>query len=55
MDDPDHYRKLEDFPVEKRGHSLAVEPTTHRVYAPEQGEAGKPVAKMIVYQAVLNR
>src|SRR6202008_4446263 len=36
MDDPDHYRKLEDFPVEKKVHSLAVDSETHRVYAPEQ-------------------
>jgi hypothetical protein len=26
MDDPDHYRKLEDFPVQKKVHSLAVDP-----------------------------
>ncbi len=54
MDDPDHYRKLEDFPVQKRVHSLAIDPETHRVYAPEQEEDGKPVARMIVYDAVVN-
>ena len=53
MDDPDHYRKLEDFPVQKKVHSLAVDPKTHRVYAPEQEENGKPVARMVVYEAVL--
>jgi YVTN family beta-propeller protein len=52
QDDPDHYRKLEDFPVEKRVHSIAVDPRTHRVYAPEEQENGKPVAKMIVYEAI---
>jgi DNA-binding beta-propeller fold protein YncE len=52
MDDPDHFRKIEDFPVQKRVHSLAVDPATHRVYTPEQEEDGKPVAKMIVYDAV---
>lgn len=52
MDDPDHYRKLEDFAVEKRVHSLTVDPATHRVYAPEQEEGGRPVARMIVYDAV---
>lgn len=52
QDDPSHYRKLEDFPVQKRVHSLAVDPKTHRVYAPEQEEDGKPVARMIVYEAV---
>ena len=55
MDDPDHYRKLEDFPVQKKVHSLAVDPDTHRVYAPEQEEDGKPVARMVVYEAVTSR
>lgn len=32
-DDPDHFRKLEDFPVQKKVHSLAVDEQTHRVYA----------------------
>ncbi len=51
-DDPDHFQKLEDFPVQKRVHSLAVDIETHRVYAPEQEENGTPVARMIVYDAV---
>lgn len=51
MEDPDHYRKLEDFPVQKKVHSLAVDFTTHRVYAPEQEADGKPVARMGVYEA----
>src|SRR5216684_5457293 len=54
MDDPDHYRKLEDFPVQKKVHSLAVDPDTHHVYAPEQEADGKAVARMIVYEAVVN-
>lgn len=52
-DDPDHFRKVEDFPVQKRVHSLAVDPATHRVYTPEEQEDGRPVARMIVYEAVL--
>jgi hypothetical protein len=52
MDDPDHYRKLEDFPVQKKVHSLAVDQDTHRVYAPEEQEDGHGVARMIVYEAV---
>jgi len=48
----DHYQKLEDFPVERMVHSLAVDPTSHRVYAPEQEENGQPVARMVVYEAV---
>ncbi len=52
MDDPDHFRKLEDFPVQKKVHSLAVDPETHRVYAPEQEENGRPVARMVVYEAL---
>jgi DNA-binding beta-propeller fold protein YncE len=49
--DADHYRKIDDFPVQKMVHSLAVDTATHRVYAPEQQENGRPVARMIVYEA----
>jgi YVTN family beta-propeller protein len=49
-DDPDHFRKLEDFPVQHKVHSLAVDERTHRVYAPEEEEDGKPVSRMIVYE-----
>ena len=48
--DADHFEKIEDFPVQKMVHSLAVDPATHRVYAPEQEEGGKPVARMVVYE-----
>jgi len=48
----DHFVKIEDFPVQKLVHSLAVDPATHRVYAPEQEEDGKPVARMVVYESV---
>jgi DNA-binding beta-propeller fold protein YncE len=51
-DTPDRFRKLEDFPVQPSVHSLAVDPVTHRVYAPEQSENGKPVARMVVYEAI---
>jgi DNA-binding beta-propeller fold protein YncE len=54
-DDPDHFRKLEDFKVEPNVHSLAVDAETHRVYAPEEEEGGKPVARMVVYEAVAQR
>jgi DNA-binding beta-propeller fold protein YncE len=54
MDDADHYRKLEDFPVQKKVHSLTVDRDTHRVYAPEQEADGKGVARMVVYEAVVN-
>jgi DNA-binding beta-propeller fold protein YncE len=53
MDDPNHYRKVEDFRVQKKVHSLAVDAKTHRVYAPEQEADGKPVARMVVYEAVV--
>jgi len=52
MDDPDHYRKLEDFPVQRKVHSIAVDQDSHRVYAPEEQEEGHGVARMIVYEAV---
>ena len=48
----DHFEKIEDFPVQKLVHSLAVDPITHRVYAPEQEEEGKPVARMVIYEPV---
>ena len=50
--DADHYRKLEDFAVQKMVHSLAVDTATHRVYAPEQQENGERVSRMIVYEAI---
>jgi len=53
IDDPDHYRKLEDVRVEPRVHSLTVDQATHRVYAPEQEEGGKPVARMVIFDAVV--
>jgi DNA-binding beta-propeller fold protein YncE len=52
-EDPDHFRKLEDVPVEKKVHSLAVDVRTHRVYAPEEQEHGHPVARMLVFNAVV--
>ena len=51
-DDPDHFRKLEDFPVQEKVHSLTVDPVTHRVYAPEQQENGRPVSRLVVYEAI---
>ncbi len=52
-DDANHFRKLEDFPVQRKVHSLAVDVKTHRVYAPEEQEDGRPVSRMIVYDAVV--
>ncbi len=52
-DDADHFRKLEDFPVQKKVHSLAVDVKTHRVYTPEEQEDSHPVSRMIVYEAVV--
>src|SRR2546427_4556156 len=51
-DDPDRFRKLEDFPVQKKVRSLAVDEQTHRVYAPEQEVDGRPAARMTVYEAI---
>jgi DNA-binding beta-propeller fold protein YncE len=52
QDDPNHYRKIEDFRVPHAVHTLAVDPQTHRVYTPEQEADGKPVARMVVYDAL---
>src|SRR5438874_1480832 len=41
-----------DFPVEPKVHSLAVDGRTHRVYAPAEEEKGRPTSKMFVFEAV---
>jgi hypothetical protein len=41
--------------VQKLVHSLAVDSSTHRVYAPEQQEDGSPVARIVIYEASLNQ
>ncbi|MFI5141612.1 MAG: YncE family protein [Bacteroidia bacterium] len=51
-EDATHFTKLEDFKVQKKVHSLTFDKFTHRVYAPEQEENGKPVSRMIIYDAV---
>jgi DNA-binding beta-propeller fold protein YncE len=51
QDDPNHYTKIEDFPVPHAVHTLAVDLQTHRVYTPEQEADGKPVARMVVFEA----
>jgi len=35
-------------------HTVAVDLKIHRLYTPEQEEDGKPVAPMVVYEAVTN-
>ena len=52
MDDPDRFRKIEDVRVPKKVHSLVVDVRTHRVYAPAEEEDGRPVAKMLIFEAV---
>ncbi len=52
QDDPNHYRKIEDFKVQHAVHTLAVDLETHHVYTPEQEADGRPVARMVVYEAV---
>jgi len=54
QDDPNCYRKIEDFKVQHAVHTLGVDVETHRVYTPEQEEDGKPVARMVVYDAIPN-
>jgi glutamine cyclotransferase len=49
-DDPQHFRKLEDFPVQRLVHSLTVDTVSHRLYAPEQEEDGRPVARIVIYE-----
>jgi len=52
MDDPDRFHKVEDVRVPKKVHSLGVDVKTHRVYAPAEEENGRPVAKMLVFEAI---
>jgi YVTN family beta-propeller protein len=52
MEDPDRFRKVEDVQVPKKVHSLVVDVRTHRVYAPAEQQDGRPVAKMLVFEAV---
>ena len=52
VDERGSVRKMDDVPVEQRVHSLAVDVETHRVYAPEETEQGRPVARIVVFQAV---
>src|SRR5437588_3445419 len=51
-DDPTHFRKLGDVPVQKKVHSLAIDLSNHRVYVPEQEENGAPAAKIVVFEVV---
>jgi DNA-binding beta-propeller fold protein YncE len=55
QDDLNHYRKIEDFKVQHAVHTLAVDTATHRVYAPEQEADGKPVARMVVFEAEVSQ
>jgi YVTN family beta-propeller protein len=48
----DRFEKLEGFPVQKLVHSLAVDTETHRVYAPEEEEEGRPAARIIMYEPI---
>lgn len=50
--DADHFRKLEDFPVQKGVHTLEVDAQTHRVFTPEAEEDDQPVCRMIVYEPI---
>jgi hypothetical protein len=50
--DPDHYEMLGEVAVAHAVHSLAVDPETHRVFAPEQEESGMPVSRLIVFEAL---
>src|SRR5438128_10189366 len=52
MDDPAHFRRLSDVPVEPKIHSLVVDPRTHRVYAPAEQAGARPASKMFVFEAV---
>lgn len=52
QDDADHYRALDPLPVSPGVHTVAVDPTTHRVYVAEQIAGGRAVARLVVYEPV---
>ncbi len=43
------YKKVVDALVEKRVHSLAIDPETGYLYVPEEQEKGAPTSRLIVY------
>lgn len=51
-DSPSRIRKLGDVPVQKKVHSLAIDPATHRIYAPQQEVNGAPSASIAIFEAV---
>src|SRR5215467_10885528 len=51
-DDPTHFRKLGDVPVQKKVHNDAIDTETHKVYVPEQEENGSPAARIAIFEAV---
>jgi DNA-binding beta-propeller fold protein YncE len=51
-DDPSHFRKLGDVPVQKKVHSLAIDPESHRIYAPQQEVNGAPAARIAIFEVV---
>jgi len=55
QDDSNRYRKLQDFPVQPKVHSLAIDLQTHRLYAPEEWADRKPASRMAVYEPVTGK
>jgi DNA-binding beta-propeller fold protein YncE len=53
-ENPSLFRKLEDFKVQPKIHSLAVDLKTHKVYAPAEQEDGKSTSKMFIFKPILN-
>lgn len=47
------FKKIEDFKVQPKVHSLAVNLKTHRVYVPLEEEDGKKVSKMYIFEPIL--
>src|SRR5713226_7185478 len=43
------YKKIADSAVEKKVHSLAIDPVTGYLYVPEEQEKGAPASRLIVY------
>ncbi|MGZ3805895.1 MAG: YncE family protein [Pseudobdellovibrionaceae bacterium] len=52
VNDATHSHKLEDFKVEPKVHSLAVNIENHKLYVPEQEEKGLTAANLLIYEAI---
>lgn len=54
-DDANHFCKVEDYPVQRKVHSLAVDAKMHCVYAPSTTHAVRLIARGGIIERSLSR